>query len=118
MGLKLYLIIITNAANTNLAELPAKLDINGPPRQTITLAAAQRGDSPSIGKYEDKILIVSLEELKEIEEDYPDKNVRARYMTMEYGVRTVKILIDKYLKQDTAGDQDLFDQIKMVTYKN
>jgi len=200
MSLKLYLIIITNAANINLTELPAKLDIKGQPGQTITLAEAQYRDSPSVGYYGDKIIIVSgekvfdfyektstarekqlcalfpkseivvlalnstvdlygfslirngqrvrvksgndeqqfindgeplieeqqlvtnppfsPEEMNTIAADHPDKNEREHYLDMEYSVKTVEILIGKYLGQETTGYQRLFNQIKVTTYGN
>ena len=60
MSWKLYLIIISNAADTNPAEVPAKIGFkNLKPHDKINLSEAQRSEILSIGKHNGNIIIVS-----------------------------------------------------------
>ncbi|MFC3157175.1 hypothetical protein SAMN05443633_11234 [Chryseobacterium arachidis] len=61
MSWKIYLIIITNAANTELSEIPKLLGTQnlGHQKELTMMEAQYMQQGVSIGKYEDKIFIVS-----------------------------------------------------------
>jgi hypothetical protein len=60
MGWKIYLIIISNVANNNTADIPQKIGMsNVQPGKEISINEAQYAEGTSIGKYEDKIFIIS-----------------------------------------------------------
>lgn len=60
MGWKIYLIAISNAANINAADIPKKLGFNNlKPTKEISIHDAQYEPGISIGKYTDKVFIVS-----------------------------------------------------------
>ncbi len=61
MSWKIYLVVITNAVYSNLAELPEKIGIGHlNPKKEVSIMEAQYLDKGmSIGKYENKIIIVS-----------------------------------------------------------
>ncbi|SHF33948.1 hypothetical protein [Chryseobacterium takakiae] len=61
MSWKIYLVVITNAVYSNLAELPEKIGVGHlNPKKEVSIMEAQYLDKGmSIGKYEDKIIIVS-----------------------------------------------------------
>jgi hypothetical protein len=60
MGWKIFLIIITNAANVETTEVPQKIGFDQlKPSKEIKLQEAQYEQGISVGKHEDKIFIVS-----------------------------------------------------------
>lgn len=60
MSWKIYLIIISNASNINTTEIPQKIGLhNIKPTKEISMHEAQFAKGISIGKYNDKIFIVS-----------------------------------------------------------
>lgn len=63
MSWKIYLIVISNALNVQISDIPKKIGLkNLKPQNEISLMEAQYNDGGiSIGKYEDKIIIVSSE---------------------------------------------------------
>ena len=62
MGWKIYLIVITNATNVNVRDVPQKLGLDSlKPTKEISIHDAQYDGGVSIGKYGDKIFVVSSE---------------------------------------------------------
>jgi hypothetical protein len=60
MGWKIYLIIISNANNINTTDIPKKVGLNNlKPAKEISIHEAHYAKGTSIGKYGDKIFIVS-----------------------------------------------------------
>jgi len=60
MSWKIYLIIISNSSNVNTNEIPAKIGFpNLKPLREVSMSKAQYISSICIGKYDDKIFIVS-----------------------------------------------------------
>ena len=60
MSWKIYLIVITNASNVNPSDVPQKIGLTDlKPRKEISIQEAQSINGISIGKYNDKIFIVS-----------------------------------------------------------
>lgn len=59
MSWKLYLIIISNANNINTTDVPQKIGLDSVKATKISIHEAQYAKGTSIGKYGDKIFIVS-----------------------------------------------------------
>lgn len=60
MGFKIYIIVITNAVNVSITDIPKKIGLDElNPRNEISLNEAQRENGISIGKYKETIFIVS-----------------------------------------------------------
>ncbi|QQV04344.1 MULTISPECIES: hypothetical protein [Chryseobacterium] len=98
MSWKIYIIVITNSINIQLSEIPKKIGMeNLSMKKEVTLMQAQYEDKGfSIGKYEDKIFIVSqqlvFDFLEKEDSDFKQKlllsfpNSEIAVLTLGYGV--------------------------------
>ena len=100
MGWKIYLITITNAANVNTTDVPKKLGLdNLKPTKEISIHEAQYEDGVSIGKYGDKIFIVSPELVFKFYDKTPsdfEKKLSAEFPNSEIVVITINQTSDLY----------------------
>lgn len=124
MSWKIYLIVITNAVNTQLSEIPKKIGINNiSPKKEISMMQAQYEEQGlSIGKYEDKIFIVSQRLVfdllekdnsdieKKLIESFPNSQIAV--LTLGYGVHGYGIIQDKKVIRTKVG----FDLKSTIDY--
>jgi hypothetical protein len=100
MGWKLYLIIITNAANVNTTEIPAKLGLESiKPTKEINLLEAQTSRKTCIGKHGGNIYIVSEELVFKFYDKAPsefEKKLSAAFPKSDIAVLTLNSTVDLY----------------------
>ena len=100
MGWKIYLIAITNAANINAADVPKKLGLdNLKPTKEINIHEAQYERGISIGKYGDKIFIISSDLVFKFYDKKPsdlEKKLSAEFPNSEIAVIAINQTSDLY----------------------
>ena len=100
MGWKIYLIAITNAANVNTTDVPKKLGLdNLKPTKEINIQEAQYERGISIGKYGDKIFIVSPDLVFKFYDKTPselEKKLSAEFPNSEIAVIAINQTSDLY----------------------
>ena len=100
MGWKIYLIAITNAANVNTTDVPKKIGLdNLKPTKEISIHEAQYESGVSIGKYGDKIFIVSSDLVFKFYDKTPsdfEKKLSAEFPNSEIAVITINQTSDLY----------------------
>ena len=100
MGWKIYLIAITNAANINTADVPKKLGLdNLKPTKEINIHEAQYERGISIGKYGDKIFIISSDLVFKFYDKKPsdlEKKLSAEFPNSEIAVIAINQTSDLY----------------------
>lgn len=115
MSWKIYLIVITNSINTQLSEIPKMIGLNNlTSKKEVTMMEAQyKEKGVSIGKYEDKIFIVSQQLVFDLlEKDNSDlkqkliksfPNSEIAILTLGYGVHGYSIIQDKKVIRTKVG---------------
>ena len=100
MSWKIYLIIISNANNINTAEIPQKIGLdNVRPTKEISIHEAQYAKGTSIGKYGDKIFIVSQDLVFKFYDKTPsdfEKKLCDLFPNSEIAVLTLNGTVDLY----------------------
>ncbi|HEX5151634.1 MAG TPA: hypothetical protein VFW07_09290 [Parafilimonas sp.] len=100
MGWKIYLIAITNAANVNTTDIPKKLGFdNLKPTKEISIHEAQYEQGISIGKFGDKIFIVSSDLVFKFYDKTPsdfEKKISAEFPNSEIAIITINQTSDLY----------------------
>lgn len=100
MGWKIYLIVITNAANVNTTDVPKKLGFdNLKPTKEINIHNAQYENGISIGKYADKIFIVSSDLVFKFYDKTPsefERKISSEFPNSEVVVITINQTSDLY----------------------
>ena len=100
MGWKIYLIAITNAANIHMADVPKKLGLdNLKPTKEINIHEAQYERGISIGKYGDKIFIISSDLVFKFYDKKPsdlEKKLSAEFPNSEIAVIAINQTSDLY----------------------
>ena len=100
MGWKIYLIAITNAANIHTADVPKKLGLdNLKPTKEINIHEAQYERGISIGKYGDKIFIISSDLVFKFYDKKPsdlEKKLSAEFPNSEIAVIAINQTSDLY----------------------
>lgn len=93
MSWKIYLIIISNATNINVAEVPSKLGLNNlKPTVEVNLLEAQYKDNISVGRYEDKIIVTAKDLVYDFYQNIPterEKRFVAAFPNSEITVLTI-----------------------------
>lgn len=100
MSWKIYLIIINNAANINTADIPQKLGLgNAKPTKEISLHEAQYAKGTSVGKFGDKIFIVSQDLVFNFYDKVPsefEKGICEAFPHSEIAILTLNGTVDLY----------------------
>jgi len=100
MGWKIYLIIISNANNINTTDVPKKIGLDDlKPTKEITILDAQFAKGISIGKYGDKIFIVSQDLVFKFYDKTPsafEKRICDSFPNSEIAVLTLNGTVDLY----------------------
>lgn len=100
MSWKIYLIIISNANNINTADVPKKIGLdNLKPTKEISIHEAQYAKGTSIGKYGDKIFIVSQDLVFKFYDKTPsdfEKKICDSFPNSEIAVLTLNGTVDLY----------------------
>lgn len=100
MSWKIYLIIISNASNINTSDVPKKIGLdNLKSTKEISIHEAQYAKGTSIGKYEDKIFIVSQDLVFKFYDMTPsefEKRICDSFPNSEIAVLTLNGTVDLY----------------------
>jgi hypothetical protein len=100
MSWKIFLIVINNAANINAADLPQKIGLyNVKPTKEISIHEAQYAKGTSIGKYGDKIFIVSQDLVFKFYHKTPsdfEKKVCEAFPNSEIAILTLNGTVDLF----------------------
>ena len=100
MSWKIYLIIISNANNINTSDIPKKIGLdNLKPTKEINIHDAQSAKGTSIGKYGDKIFIVSQDLVFKFYNKTPsdfEKKICKSFPNSEIAVFTLNGTVDLY----------------------
>ena len=100
MSWKIYLIIINNAANINTADIPQKIGLdNVKPTKEISIHEAQYAKGTSIGKFGDKIFIVSQDLVFKFYDKTPsdfEKKICEACPNSEIAILTLNGTVDLY----------------------
>lgn len=100
MSWEIYLIIISNAHNINTADVPGKIGLeNLKPSKEISIQEAQYAKGTSIGKYGDKIFIVSQDLVFHFYDKAPsafEKKICDSFPNSEIAVLTLNGTVDLY----------------------
>lgn len=122
MSWKIYLIIISNASNISTSEVPQKIGLgNLKPTIEISMGEAQYENGISIGKYGDKIFIVSQTYVFKFYDKTPsefEKRLCESFPNSEIAVLTLNGTVDLYgyniiknskrLRVKSGADLDLY----------
>ena len=122
MSWKIYLIIISNANNINTTDIPKKIGLdNLKPTKEISIHDAQYAKGTSIGKYGDKIFIVSQDLVFNFYDKTPsdfEKKICDSFPNSEIAVLTLNGTVDLYgyniikdgkrLRVKSGADLDLY----------
>jgi len=100
MSWKIYLIIISNANNINATDIPQKIGLeNVKPTKEISIHEAEYAKGTSIGKYGDKIFIVSQDLVFRFYDKTPsefEKRICDSFPNSEIAVLTLNGTVDLY----------------------
>jgi len=122
MSWKIYLIIISNANNINTTDVPQKIGLaNAKPTKEISIHEAQYAQGTFIGKYGDKIFIVSQDLVFKFFDKTPsefEKKICDSFPNSEIAILTLNGTVDLYgynvikngkrLRVKSGADLDLY----------